>query len=57
VDILLGDAARARKALNWEPKVSFDQLIDMMVAADLEAAEKEKTLVNAGYTCGNHRMV
>jgi GDPmannose 4,6-dehydratase len=56
VDILLGDATRARKALNWEPKVSFDQLIDMMVAADLETAEKEKTLVDAGYTCGNHRM-
>jgi GDPmannose 4,6-dehydratase len=57
VDILLGDATRARKALQWEPKVSFDQLIDMMIAADLEAAEKEKTLVNAGYTCGNHRML
>ena len=57
VDVLLGDASRARKALNWEPKVGFDQLIDMMVAADLEAAEKEKTLVNAGFTCGNHRMV
>ena len=56
VDVLLGDAARAHKALNWEPKVSFDQLIDMMVAADLEAAEKEKTLVEAGFTCGNRRM-
>jgi len=57
VDVLLGDAAKARKALNWAPKVGFDQLIDMMVAADLVAAEKEKTLVNAGFTCGNHRMV
>jgi len=57
VDVLLGDAARAREALNWEPKVGFGQLIDMMVAADLEAAGKEKTLVNAGFTCGNHRMV
>ena len=56
VDVLLGDATRARRDLNWQPKVSFDQLIDMMVAADLEAAEKEKTLVNAGFTCGNHRM-
>jgi GDPmannose 4,6-dehydratase len=56
VDVLLGDATRARKALNWEPKVSFDQLIGMMVAADLETAEKEKTLVDAGYTCGSHRL-
>ncbi len=55
VDALLGDAAKARKALGWEPKVSFDQLIAMMVAADLEIAEKEKTLVNAGFTCGDRR--
>ena len=56
VDVLLGDAAKARKVLGWEPKVSFDQLIAMMVEADLEIAEKEKTLVNAGFTCGNQRM-
>ena len=56
VDVLLGDAGRARKALNWAPKVGFDQLIDMMIAADLEAAEKEKTLVDAGYKCTNHRL-
>jgi GDPmannose 4,6-dehydratase len=57
VDVLLGDATKARKALRWRPKVSFDQLIDMMVAADLETAEKEKTLVDAGYACGNHRVI
>jgi GDPmannose 4,6-dehydratase len=57
VDVLLGDAAKARRALNWEPKVSFEQLIDMMVAADLETAKKEETLVTAGYACGNHRML
>jgi GDPmannose 4,6-dehydratase len=57
VDVLLGDATKARKALDWLPKVSFDQLIDMMVAADLETAEKEKTLVDAGYACGNYRVI
>jgi GDPmannose 4,6-dehydratase len=57
VDVLLGDAAKARKALGWSPKVSFDELIDMMVAADLETAEKEKTLVDAGYACGNRRGI
>jgi GDPmannose 4,6-dehydratase len=55
VDVLLGDAAKARKALGWQPKVSFDQLIAMMVEADLEIAEKEKTLVNAGFACGGHQ--
>jgi len=49
VDVLLGDASKARKKLGWTPRVSFDQLIDMMIAADLELAEKEKTLRDAGY--------
>jgi GDPmannose 4,6-dehydratase len=50
VDALLGDAAKARKKLGWSPKVTFEQLIDMMVASDLESARKEKTLIDAGYT-------
>ncbi len=56
VDVLLGDATKARKELNWQPKVSFDQLIDMMVAADLELARKEKTLLDAGYVGAKNRM-
>ena len=50
VDVLLGDASRARKALGWAPKVGFEQLIDMMIDADMEIARKEKTLVDAGHT-------
>lgn len=50
VDVLLGDASKARKELNWTPKVSFTQLIDMMIEADMEIARKEKTLVDAGHT-------
>ena len=58
VDILLGDAAKARKFLNWHPKVNFDSLIDMMVTADMELANREQTLIDAGYTCsGNGRMI
>ena len=41
VDLLLGDASRARKELNWKPKVSFPQLVSMMVEADLELAERD----------------
>jgi GDPmannose 4,6-dehydratase len=55
VDALLGDASKARKALGWQPKVGFEELIAMMVAADMEIAQKEKTLVDAGYSC-NSRM-
>jgi len=57
VDCLLGDASKARKALGWEPKVRFDQLIEMMIGADMELAKREKTLLDAGYDCaGNGRM-
>jgi GDPmannose 4,6-dehydratase len=37
VDVLIGDAARARKVLDWEPKVSFNELVRIMVDADMEA--------------------
>jgi GDPmannose 4,6-dehydratase len=36
VDLLIGDASKARENLGWEPKVSFRQLVRMMVDADLE---------------------
>ena len=35
VDHLIGDASRARQVLGWEPTVTFEQLIAMMVAADM----------------------
>lgn len=37
VDLLIGDPAHAKKQLNWEPKVSFKELVKMMVDADTEA--------------------
>lgn len=36
VDLLIGDAGKAKKKLGWTPKVSFKQLVTMMVDADLE---------------------
>jgi GDPmannose 4,6-dehydratase len=36
VDHLLGDASKARRELGWNPTVNFEQLIAMMVDADLE---------------------
>ena len=49
VDVLLGDSTKAQKKLGWKAKATFDQLIDMMVEADLELAKKERTLLDAGY--------
>ena len=35
VELLVGDATKARTVLGWEPEVSFEQLVEMMVDADL----------------------
>ena len=37
---MIGDASKARKVLGWEPRVSFEELIQMMVDADLEALQR-----------------
>ncbi len=44
VDILLGDAARARETLGWKPTVAFPELVRMMVDADIRQAERERLL-------------
>lgn len=41
VDILVGDAGKARKHFGWEPKVSFQDLIIMMLDADIEAERRK----------------
>ena len=41
VDLLIGDASKAKQILGWEPKVRFQELVCMMVDADL-AAERER---------------
>jgi GDPmannose 4,6-dehydratase len=41
VDVLLGDASKARKALGWEPAVSLDEMIREMVDADLARVASE----------------
>jgi GDPmannose 4,6-dehydratase len=52
VDLLLGDPSKAKRALDWEPKVTFNELADMMVDADLELARQEQSLVRAGHKVG-----
>ena len=42
VDSLLGDARKARDKLGWEPKTSFDQLVQEMVEEDLRSAERDE---------------
>jgi len=41
LNLLQGDMSKAKKILNWEPKVSFKELVKMMVDADMQLAKKE----------------
>jgi GDPmannose 4,6-dehydratase len=36
VDLLIGDPSKAKRVLGWEPKVSFERLVEMMVRADID---------------------
>jgi GDPmannose 4,6-dehydratase len=49
VDHLLGDASKARERLGWAPRVSFPELVRMMVDHDVELARQEQTLKGAGH--------
>ena len=44
VDLLLGDAEKARRKLNWQPKVGFERLVAMMIDHDRELARDERIL-------------
>lgn len=41
VDLLIGDPAKAKRQLNWEPKVRFKELVKIMTESDLELAKRE----------------
>jgi GDPmannose 4,6-dehydratase len=41
VDLLLGDASKAKRELGWEPKTSFPALVEMMTDWDLKLAQRE----------------
>ncbi|HEY7297668.1 MAG TPA: GDP-mannose 4,6-dehydratase [Xanthobacteraceae bacterium] len=45
VDLLLGDPSKAREKLGWQHKVSFEELVAEMVAADLAAVARERSRV------------
>ena len=44
VDLLVGDASKARKALGWEPRTSFSELVKMMVDSDIELVKRQNHL-------------
>ena len=49
VETLLGDTAKAKAKLGWEPKITFDELVSEMVREDLKAAERDELVKQHGY--------
>ena len=49
VDELLGDSSKARKELNWEPKITIEELISEMIEEDSKESKKESILKNKGF--------
>ena len=46
VDLLVGDPSKARRQFGWEPKVRFEELVKIMVEADLDLAKREAQIAN-----------
>ena len=53
VDSLLGDSSKARKQLNWYPKIKLEELIKEMIEHDKNEASKEKLLKSKGFKIFN----
>ncbi len=54
VDMLIGDATKAREKLGWQPEYDLQGLVKEMVESDLKQAEKEVHLRNGGYKTLNY---
>ena len=49
VDLLIGDASKAREKLGWEPTCDLQQMIEEMIKSDLEEARKDQLLQSGGF--------
>ena len=49
VDLLIGDASKAREKLGWVPKCDLQQMIEEMIKSDLEEARKDQHLQSGGF--------
>lgn len=54
VDFLLGDPAKARKILGWEPKMEFEKLVQIMIEKDLKEAQKDFLVEKEGFQTYNY---
>jgi len=54
VDLLIGDASKAKKKLGWSPKYNLDSLIEEMILSDIKLFKKEDYLKKGGFTILNY---
>ena len=54
VDFLLGDPAKAKDKLGWEPRIKFEDLVKLMIQEDIKAAERDRLVKREGYQAFNH---
>jgi GDPmannose 4,6-dehydratase len=54
VKTLLGDSTKAKNKLNWQPKISFQELVKEMMMADLKEAKKDKLCEEKGFNVFNY---
>lgn len=54
VDLLVGDASKAKEKLGWEPEYSLEELVAEMMESDLKLMKKEQYLQQGGYTTLNY---
>ena len=49
VELLIGDATKAKRQLGWAPVYTLNELVKEMVSVDLEVFKKEKILIEKGF--------
>jgi len=53
VDLLIGDASKAREKLGWQPTCNLEGLVDEMMASDIELYRRQLSLKRSGFTTLN----
>ena len=54
VDLLVGDATKAKEKLGWEPQITLEELVDDMMISDIKLFKKDKYLKNEGFNTHNY---
>ena len=54
VDLLIGDATKAKTKLGWVPEYDLTDLVEDMMSSDIELMKKQQFLKDNGYTIKNY---